>query len=442
MASSPQPALRHAQDRPGPREIAALLVLSATVGLNTVDRNMLGLLLPMIQADIPMSDTMLGLLMGPAFVVVYSLAGVPLAWLADRTGRRKIIAIGLTFWSMVTAATGLAMSVVQLIVARIALGIGEASNLAPASALIGDMFSGRHRVLAMAVFTAGGPLAIMAFYPLIGWLAEERGWRIAYPFMGIVGLVVAGLTLLLVREAQTIPESTSPESTIPEADPPSLAPLSFRKAASTVLRSRAFVLLIAGGTMVSINYSALLAWLPTFMLRVHGLDAAETGALLGLYKGFFGVAASVAAGVMVTWLMHFDRRWLVWAPMALCALMAPAQLLLLLADTPLWWHVGLAAETVLLAAVNPCLFALIITLLDPRMRATGTAIYLLIFNLVGQSIGPLVVGALNDGPLAGLGDQAVRYSLLTAPVVVGLGALLLFGLSLCMTRQDEKEEPA
>jgi MFS family permease len=252
--------------------------------------------------------------------------------------------------------------------------------------------------------------------------------------MGVLGLVVAALVLLLIRETSPSRSQTEEaQAMVGGAEPRAvLARPSFVEAATTALRSRPFLLLIACGIMVSINYSAMLAWLPAYMQRVRGLDAAETGALLGVYKGFFGVAASLAAGLLVTWLMRFDRRWLVWSPITFCALMAPAQLMLLLAEDPYWWHMGLAVETVLLAAINPCLFALVITLLNPRMRATGTAIYLLIFNLVGQSLGPLVVGALNDGPLAALGSLAVRQSLLIAPAVAALGAILLFALSVSM----------
>lgn len=184
--------------------------------------------------------------------------------------------------------------------------------------------------------------------------------------------------------------------------------------------------------MVSMNYSALLAWLPSFMLRVHDLDAQQTGNLLGMYKGFVGVTATLACGVLVTWLMRFDRRWLAWAPAILCLLMVPAQLILLLADAPIWWHIGLAFETVLLSGITPCLFALVITLLDPRMRATGTALYLLIFNLVGQGIGPLAVGMLSDGAFAEMGEGAIRYSLLLAPVAVAFGGIIFLFLSLAM----------
>lgn len=412
---------------PGLHAYASLVILSAIVGLNTVDRNMFGLLLPQIQQEIALSDTALGFLMGPAFVIVYSLMGVPLAWLADRTGRRRIIVAGLAFWSLVTIATGQARSFAHLVAARIALGVGEASNLAPTSALIADMFQGRSRVFAMAGFSAGGPLAIMLFYPLIGWVAAHQGWRPAFPMMGAIGLGVALLTWAVVREPKRQPP--------PVAAPDVPSDLAIGQALRMALTAPAFWTVCAGGTMISINYSALLAWLPAFMLRVHGLDAQATGVLLGTYKGLIGVIATIVGGLFVAWLMRFDRRWLAWAPAGFCAAMVPAQAMLLLADQPLWWHVGLALETVMMAAITPALFALVLALFVPQMRATGTALYLLIFNLVGQSMGPLMIGLLNDGPLAAHGEDAVRYSLLAAPAAVALGGVLLLVLAR-FVRQD------
>ena len=143
-----------------------------------------------------------------------------------------------------------------------------------------------------------------------------------------------------------------------------------------------------------------------------------------------------AAGLAVTLLMRRDRRWLAWAPAGFCLLIVPAQLLLLLGDRLLFWHIGLALETVLMAAVTPCLFALVLSLFDARIRATGIALYLLIFNLVGQSVGPVLIGWLNDGPLAGEGEAAVRYALLAAPAVALAGAGLLFALSFRLREEE------
>jgi MFS family permease len=429
------------EPRPGTRAIVSLVILSGVVGLNTVDRNMLGLLLPQIQQDIALSDAALGFLMGPAFMIVYSVAGVPLAWLADRTGRRNIIAAGLAFWSVVTLLTGFVQNLAHLLIARMALGVGEASNMAPTSALIGDLFRGRYRVIAVAIFAAGGPLAVMVFFPLIGTVAGSHGWRATYPMMGLIGLLVALLTILVVREppregAGDVEPAASPAS--PTASP---APGMFATSAG-ILRTPGFATLAVAGTMVSISLAVTLAWLPSFMQRIHGLDSQATGTLLGMYKGGLGVAATLASGLIVTLLMRHDPRWLGWAPMALCLGLVPAQLLLLLADQPLWWHIGLALDSILMSAITPCLFALLLTVLDPRIRATGAALYLLIFNLVGQSVGPLVVGALNDSVFATMQTQAIRYSMLVAPAAGAVGAVMLLVISLQMGRGDEAAAPA
>lgn len=416
-------------DRISIRTYLSLVILAGIAGLNTVDRNMFGLLLPQIQQDLALSDTALGFLVGPAFVIVYSVAGVPLAVLADRTNRRNVIAAGLAFWSLMTIATGFAKNFGHLLAARMVLGVGEASNMAPTSALIADLFEGPRRVMAMAVFAAGGPFAIMLFYPLIGWISAEYGWRPAFPLMGAIGLVVGLLTFFVVREPSRkakVAGSAERPAGLPEA-------------ARIAFTSPAFLLTCAGGTMLSINYSAMLAWLPTFLLREHGLDAQATGALLGTYKGLIGIGATLASGAMVAWLMRFDRRWLAWAPAGFCLLMAPAQVLLLIAETPLWWHIGLAAETILTNAITPVLFALVLALFQSRIRATGTAIFLLIFNLVGQSVGPVMVGLLTDGPFAAYGAGAIRYSLLSAPLCILIGAALLLALSFIMSRNGAEQ---
>jgi len=288
--------------------------------------------------------------------------------------------------------------------------------------------------MAMAIFTAGGPLSIMIFFPLLGWIAMEHSWRVAYPLMGIIGIAVSALVLLAVREPKAEP-AVPDETAVPKGEEVQ----TFRQATALAFGSRTFVLLICGGTLISVNYSAMLAWLPSFFSRVHGLDEAQIGGLLGLYKGLFGVIAALIAGLIVTWLMRFDERWLAWAPAIFCAVMAPAQLFLLLSDSQALWKVGLALEAVMLACVNPCFFALLITLLPPKIRATGTALYLLIFNLVGQSLGPTMVGMLNDGPFAGFGEQAIRYSLITAPAAALIGAVLVLAVSFSMRRGPARD---
>lgn len=403
------------------RALATLAVLSAIIGLNAVDRNMFGLLLPQIRADIPLGDTALGFLMGPAFIVVYSVCGVPLAMLADRAGRRPVIAWGLAAWSTVTLLTGMAGTFVHLLVARIALGIGEASGMAPTSALIAETFAERGRVLALAVFAAGGPAAVLLFYPVIGAVTAAHGWRAAFPMMALVGFAFIAALLLVVREAPVRAAA---------------ARQSAWRHAGQVLARPGFALLVLAGTLFSVNYSAMVAWLPSFLVAERGLSAAQAAHVLGLYKGGLGCVATLAGGLAVAWLMRFDRRWLAWAPAVFCAVMAPAQAVLLFAPHEAAWHAGLAVETILLAATTPCTFALLAALVPDALRSTGSAVYLLAFNLVGQSAGPLAVGALAGGT-PGDGAHRLGPALMVAPLAA-LGAAVLFaGLGCAMARRKE-----
>jgi predicted MFS family arabinose efflux permease len=401
--------------------LVTLIVISAIVALNSVDRNMLALVLPQLKAELQLSDTTLGVLAGPAFMLVYAVAGIPIAWIADRWSRARIILIGLTFWSVVTAATGLASSALQLGVARVALGLGEATTTAPASALIGDRFSERARAAAFSVLTCGAPLGIMLGFPLVGWMSAHHGWRSAFFLMGAVGLLLALIMQLCVRE----PVRHSSGSQIE----PTVQPLAFRAAMALALRARAFQLLVLGGTLISVSYGVMTAWAPTFLLRVHGLGTQAAGGYLGFYRGFFGIAASLGGGLLVTLCMRGDRRWLAWLPGLLCLFAGPAEVLFLLSSDAKGWQSGLGLDTLLVSGATPCTFALLVTVVDARMRALGAALYLLIFHLVGQSFGPPLVGAFNEYLLPTVGTTAIRYSMLCAPVSMIFAGVTLLALA-------------
>jgi len=393
-------------------------VVTGIVALNSVDRNMLALVLPQLKAELGLSDATLGVLAGPAFMLVYALAGIPVAWVADRWSRTRIIMLGLAFWSTVTAATGLAATALELAAARIALGLGEATTMAPASALIADRFPARTRAAAFSLFTCGAPLGILLGFPLVGWMSATHGWRGAFFLMGGLGWVLAVIMQLRVREP------TRTMRTVGTSEP-----LALKDGIVLALRSPAFLVLVLGGTLLSVSYGVMTAWSPTFLLRVHGLGARAAGGYLGIYRGLFGIAASLSGGFLVTALNRFDARWLAWMPGALCLLAGPAELVFLFAPDAHGWQSGLGADTLLVSAAIPCTFALLLALVDERMRALGVALYLLIFHLVGQSLGPPVVGLLNERLAPQLGAAAIRYSMLSAPLgmVLAGGAFLVLG---------------
>lgn len=403
------------------RPLVTLFMLSIIFALNNADRSLFALLLPEIRRDISMSDVMVGLLTGPAFAMIYSVSAIPIAWVSDRTSaRRHIIVAGLACWSVVTLATGFATRIVHLALTRVFLGIGEATNLSPSSAMIADLFEPRVRAAAFAIVSASSSAGILIAFPLLGSLAQTHGWRMAFWLMGVVGVVAAAAAWLLVRD---------PAHARRAAPADDKATASFREALRFAARSRRFQLMIFVGLMISTAYSAMTAWTPTFLLRIHHATLQQTGAYLGLFRGAFGVVAALAGGGLVTWLDRFDGRWLAWAPGVLCLLIVPADLLLLLSSGEIAWKVGLALDTLFLTAAIPCTFAILMAVADPRMRATGSSLYFLGFNLIGQSLGPVAIGALNEGLHTAFGDAAIRYSLLLAPACLSLAAASLFGLS-------------
>jgi MFS family permease len=383
-----------------------LAMLTVIYGLSRVDRDAFGLLLPLIQRDLRVSDTALGLISGFAFTLFYSTLGVPIAWLADRWNRRNIVALGLGFWSLMTACMGLVGNVVQLALARFLLGAGEATCVAPSTSILADRFRREHRAFAMAVLAAANPLSILIAFPVIGWVAAEHGWRAAFLMLGAPGILVALFFYLTVAEPA---RGESDGQVATKATMPVRTTLAF------LFQSRSYRLLLIGGAFVSINIHATQAWMPAFLTRVHDLNSQEVGAYIGAIRGPLGIAGALTGAWLVARLGKLDERWLVLVPGIACVLLCPADLILLFAGGA-GWKVGLGADMFLSVAQVGLVLALLLGVVKIRIRAFATSLYLLIFGLVGNTLGPLVIGLANDALAPALGANAIRYSLLLAPL--------------------------
>ena len=405
---------------PPVRNVAALYALALLTlvnALSQIDRSVLSLVLPLIKHDMMLSDTALGLLSGFTFTLLYSILGVPIAWAADRWSRRNIITIGLTFWSLMTTATGLAANVAQLALTRFLLGAGEATALAPSSSMTADLFTKEKRVAALAVLSMASPIGMLIGFPLVGWLAQTHGWRAAFLVMGVPGLLIALILRFTLRE---------PARGLSDAAGTDQSAGSLKETWGFLTRSRTYVLTILGGALMSINIHGMITWVPTFLVRVHHMSLQEVGTWLGVVRGPIGIVGALVSAALATRLQWLDERWRVWIPALACVLLCPADVLLLMspADSHVW-KLGLGLDTFLsVAQVGPIL-ALILSVARPRMRTLAAALYLLVFSLFGQTVGPLVIGFLNDRLHAVYGDEAVRYSMLVA-AFAALGAGIVF----------------
>lgn len=387
------------RSRPG----YVLAVLFAVYVFNFVDRNILSMLLQPIQEELRVSDTAMGFLTGLAFAVFYTAAGIPLARWADRGSRRGVIAVGLAFWSLMTAASGLARSFAQLALARVGVGIGEAAATPAAHSLIADYFPPERRTGAIAVYNMGASAGILFGLALGGWLQERFGWRAAFFAVGLPGLALA----LLVRTTVHEPSRGLADGLVDAGEPPGAWQV-FRYLASL----RSFRHLAAAAGLYGLASYGMLTWAPTFMARVHRLGYAEIGLQLGLVVGLGGAVGSLLSGLVCDRLGRRDVRWQVWLPALASAGLLPFFAVFALADDPRLALLAFVPVNLLNVVFAAPTYAITQGLAKLRMRALAAAIVLFVLNLVGLGLGPQAVGALNDLLAPAWGPEAIRYSML------------------------------
>src|SRR5262245_8447171 len=272
--------MQSAPAEPLPSRAYANFVLGMLVAvyvMNYVDRQLISILIEPIKAEFGASDKQMGLLTGFAFAIFYTVAGIPVARLADLWVRRSVIAIGLTLWSGMTALTGFSRSFTELALARIGVGVGEAGVTPPSHALISDYFPPERRATALGVFSLGVPIGTLLGYSLGGWLGEHVGWRAAFVWMGVPGIALALLVRLTVREPRH-----------GQFDPP--RPASARSATTGEVVRHLFALesfrwIVPGVCLASFSGYGFAIWKPVFLMRVHDFSIAQAGLWIGLLSG-------------------------------------------------------------------------------------------------------------------------------------------------------------
>ncbi len=393
-----------------------LAVLFLVYVFNFIDRQLLSILIEPIKAEFGIPDWQMGLLVGLAFAVFYSLAGIRIARWADTGSRRNVIVFSVAAWSLMTAAQGLARNFAQLAIARIGLGVGEAGGTPPSQALLSDYFPPERRATALALYGNGIYLGSGLGF-LFGGLMQEAfdDWRLPFLVVGLAGLPLALLVRVSIRE---LPRGAS-ENMAPVAE----AHLGFGGVMRFLVRRRSFRWLATGACCQAMLGYAVLGWGPVFMGRVHELTAGQLGTTLGLSVMLAGCGGVSFGGWLCDRLGARDSAWYMRMPAITSALALPLSLGFILID-----EVSLAMACfvpfyfVANMYVGP-LWSLAQNLARPNMRATAAAVLLLILNIAGLGIGPSIVGFLNDAFAPTYGDESVRYSLLVTAVIGGFSTL-------------------
>ena len=385
----------------GARYMLGLLVLLYVI--NYIDRQILSVLLEPIKHDLGVSDTAMGLLTGLAFALFYTTAGIPIARWADRGTRRNVIVVGVVVWSAMTALCGLARSFTQLALARVGVGIGEATLSPAAHSLISDCFPPERRATALAVYNIGGNVGIMLGFMLGGWIGETFGWRMAFLVVGLPGLAAAVLARTTLQE----PARGRSEGMIDDAEEPSL-----KEVIGHMVKQRTFRHLCLSSGFYAFAAYGFTIWGATFLIRVHGMSLTETGIAMGLIQGLGGGLGTFLGGMLTDRFGSRDARFLVWVPAAGGLLALP-----LLAIFLFWPDRSGALAAYAFAMVFSVFFvgpsyAIAQGLARLRMRAQAAAMLMFAINLIGLGIAPLVVGMLNDSLASRFGVEAIRYSLM------------------------------
>ena len=387
----------------------ALVMLAIVYMFNFVDRQILAILLPALRDEFQVSDAWLGFLTGPAFAMFYIALGIPIARYADRHNRRNLIALAVAVWSGMTALSGLAANFVQLALARVGVGVGEAGCSPPAHSMIADYYPPEQRSTAMGVYTVGISAGIMLAYMAGGWVAQNIGWREAFFVVGAPGLVLALIVRFTVKEPKR-GHSEGREAT--GSRPP------WTETLRALWTRPSFVhMTIAAGMSSFVGYSVI-NFLPSFLVRSFGMDVATLGLWLGPILGIAGGSGFFLGGYIADHLGQTSHR------KALTFIGLTALLTAVL--YALMFSAGSWRTTLLLFIIPACtanvylapVLAQAQSLVSLRMRAVTSALALLIINIIGLLLGPQVTGIISTLLEPQFGEEAIRYSLLIVTSVM------------------------
>ena len=459
----------------------ALLLLTLVYGFNFIDRQIVGILAPWIQADLDLTNTQLGLLVGLAFAAFYTIMGIPLAFLADRMNRVTLLSLALAVWSGFTALTGYAQNFVHIALARVGVGIGEAGGSPPSHSMISDFYAKEERAGALGVYSLGIPLGIMAAYfltaALLGADAESVNWRRIFITLGIFGIVLALLVKVAIREPERGAMESgmkAPSGYIPLGQSfaqSNLTPrigifggllallmgtwtlgyiswvfvipfvifivtmflLSLQPGVMTILSIKSWWWMALGIAFASFASYAISGFQTKFLRLLEPDFSPRTFIIwIGIINGTFYVAGTYFGAKLVDWKAKTDIKAygtipaisiLFALPLAIAAFWAPSITLHLM--------IGAALQLCLGVYLGPS-FAIAQTLAPVKLRAMSTALFFFVLNMIALGGGPTFAGIMID---VFLGKGETELNATRFAMYVTFGAYFLSFIFYMMVRQ-------
>lgn len=426
----------NADNSPNIKRGLVLFLLVLVYTFNFLDRQILSILSPEIQKELGIGDAQLGLMRGVSFAIFYSILGVPIAYMADRYNRTWIVTISLTIWSAMTALCGVAQNFTQLFFARMFVGVGEAGGVAPAYSIIADYFPKERRARALAIYSFGIPIGSAVGIIFGAVITTILNWRAAFIIVGILGLVLAPIFRLFMRE----PKRGGFDSVGAKTEAPKVMDV-----VKVLVSKPSFWTLSLGASCSSMMGYGLFAWLPTFFVRSYGdvlpqtlswlpsfLIPANAGPIL--YAGYFYGMMVLVGGIIGIWLGGQVSDYLGKKSKGAYALVPAIAFLVALP----FFALGTISDNLMISFfiyIIPTALGLVWLgpvlsafqhIVPPNMRSTASALFLLINSLIGIGLGDYLIGQMSDLLRAQYGIESLRYSIMYGTSFYVLAAILMF----------------
>ncbi len=407
-----------------------LCILTAVYAFSYIDRQLLLILAEPIKKELGLSDTQIGLLGGFSFALLYTVAGLPIAWLADRSNRVRIVAAACALWSLFSTACGLAGNFAQLAVARMGVGIGEAGGTAPSMSILSDAFPPSQRGRTAALYFLGSPFGVFAGTAAGAALAEAYGWRTAFVALSLPGLLLAALILLILKEpvrGLMDPEGPSEKSS-----------LTMLQTLRLVFGNRVVLLISLSSGATAFVAHGFNAWLPAFLMREKGMTLGDISAYFSVVASGSVVLGMVVSAFVVDRFGARDQRAYAAIPAVGLIIALPFLVGAVVAED---WRLALGLLIVPMAAMAaqvPPAVALVQNRVASAQRASASAGFLLVLNLLGLGCGPVFVGMVSDHALAmGIGGS-LQVGLLSACALLVIPILMLFWTAFAVSAEERK----
>jgi len=376
------------------------------------------------------------LLTGLAFAALYVTLGIPIARYADLNNRKNVVAVSLAVWSAMTVVSGRAMNFMQLLFARIGVGIGEAGGSPPAHSIISDYFPPEKRATALSIYSTGIYIGILLGYIVGGVIAKYYGWRMAFYALGIPGVLFAMLVYFTIKEPIKGQNDSSFSST--DKDSANLNTPSLKEVISHLLSKKTFIYCALASGFHTFTTYGVGNFLPSFLQRVHEIDIATAGIVLGLTTGVGGFIGTFLGGYIADKLRDRDMRWYMWVPLiAGIVNIIPGLVLYLTGNGQLAMIMTFFTGSLTAFFLGPTI-AVTHSLVGPNMRAFASAILFFIMNLIGLGVGPLFVGFVSDILTPQFGNESLRYAFL-ATMVAGVISMIFTLLAAQNYKKDLAE---